>query len=240
MATYSLHTFNKLCKAGKYIRADDKFRFYYRLYQENLFNSICIYCQPGVRKTIRFGCYSLFGKIFYSTGGILHLPLGTYTTESLAKILGVPIPKSLEEDYLFMEHHGFPFLDRIQTQRGLIAAESARGSLFPNGITPWNLNICGAHLKENERRIALERVSLIISQNLSAFLSNNRRLLETGPADDFAKEMKLWLSDRNDVFECYRIMTAGSEHDIAKYLEEWRNKNVVLIKQYQSQYKRTV
>ncbi len=228
---YTLRDFTKLCKSRNYLKTDDVFRMYYRIYKDALLQVICIYRQPGYRKYITFGCYTLYGKVFAVIQGTPHLPSGNYTTASLAQLMGLAEPQSLEEDFLFMEQYGLPFLDSIQTQRDLIDAETARGTLFPNGLTPWNLNICGAHLYENEKRIALERVSLILAQNISAFISNMKWFSKHGIEEDFAVAWERWIEKTASVRDCYAAATctSNSAERIKQYLENCYTQNMSIL-----------
>ena len=226
---YKLRDFSNLCKSKNYLKTDDVFRLYYRIYKDTLLQVICIYRQPGYRKEITFGCYTLYGKVFDIIQDTAHLPPGNYTTASMAQLMGLAEPHSLEEDFLFMEQYGLPFLDSIKTQRDLIDAETARGTLFPNGLTPWNLNICGAHLYENEKRIALERVSLILAQNISAFIYNTKKFSELGIEEDFATAWERWLKKTAAARDCYTATISNSAETIKQYLDNWYAQNMSIL-----------
>lgn len=226
----NLRDFARLCKDNGFFFFDNGTKFYCRTFGDGLFQVISIYKQPNWRKIIKFGCYSMYGKIFYSVGGNQFFEPGTYNTHDFAKLYIMTPPTTFEEDLQFMETVGIPFLNNLKTQRDLLDAEAERGKLFqsgmlPSGLTPWNFNICGAHLYENEIDAAMERVALIMAQNLSAFLSVNEELLDSEPSEELAIALQKFVSERADVIQCYRVMISNKPPSISEYLDNWYQTN---------------
>lgn len=226
----NLRDFARLCKDNGFFFFDNGTKFYCRTFGDVLFQVISIYKQPNWRKIIKFGCYSMYGKIFYSVGGNQFFEPGTYNTHDFAKLYIMTPPTTFEEDLQFMETVGIPFLNNLKTQRDLLDAEAERGKLFqsgmlPSGLTPWNFNICGAHLYENEIDAAMERVALIMAQNLSAFLSVNEELLDSEPSEELAIALQKFVSERADVIQCYRVMISNKPPSISEYLDNWYQTN---------------
>lgn len=226
----NLRDFARLCKDNGFFFFDNGTKFYCRTFGDGLFQVISIYKQPNWRKIIKFGCYSMYGNIFHSVGGNQFFEPGTYNTYDFAKLYIMTPPTTFEEDLQFMETVGIPFLNNLKTQRDLLDAEAERGKLFqsgmlPSGLTPWNFNICGAHLYENEIDAAMERVSLIMAQNLSAFLSVNEELLDSEPSEELAIALQKFVSERADVIQCYRVMISNKPPSISEYLDNWYQTN---------------
>ena len=171
----------------------------------------------------------MYGKIFHSVGGNQFFEPGAYRTHDLAKLYNMTPPVSFEEDMQFMETIGMPFLDKLKTQRDLLDAEAERGKLFPSGLTPWNFNICGAHLYENEIDAAMERVALIMAQNLSAFLFANEELLDADPSEELAIALQKFVLQRADVIRCYRVMLSNKPPSIPEYIDIWYQTNQKVI-----------
>lgn len=172
----------------------------------------------------------MYGNIFHSVGGNQFFEPGTYNSHDFAKLYIMTPPTTFEEDLQFMETVGIPFLNNLKTQRDLLDAEAERGKLFqsgmlPSGLTPWNFNICGAHLYENEIDAAMERVSLIMAQNLSAFLSVNEELLDSEPSEELAIALQKFVSERADVIQCYHVMISNKPPSISEYLDNWYQTN---------------